>query len=30
MPTAFEKLEKILKLEQSQGHKNTAVIGGAM
>ena len=28
MPTAFEKLEKILKLEQSQGYNNTAVIGG--
>ena len=28
MPTAFEKLEKILKLEQSQGYQDTAVIGG--
>ena len=28
MPTAFEKLEKILKLEQSQGFEDTAVIGG--
>ena len=28
MPTPFEKLEKILKLEQSQGFRNTAVIGG--
>ncbi|NIV31090.1 MAG: hypothetical protein GWN58_16830, partial [Anaerolineae bacterium] len=28
MPTAFEKLEKILRLEQSQGYQNQAVIGG--
>lgn len=28
MPTAYEKLEKILKLEVSQGHRNRAVIGG--
>ena len=28
MPTAFEKLEKILKLEQSQGFHDRAVIGG--
>jgi ATP-dependent DNA helicase RecG len=28
MPTAFEKLEKILTLEQSQGYRNRAVIGG--
>jgi ATP-dependent DNA helicase RecG len=28
MPTAYEKLEKILKLEISQGHRNQAVIGG--
>ena len=28
MPTAFEKLEKILRLEQSQGYHDTAVIGG--
>jgi ATP-dependent DNA helicase RecG len=28
MPTAFEKLEKFLKLEQSQGFLNRAVIGG--
>jgi ATP-dependent DNA helicase RecG len=28
MPTAFEKLSKILKLEQSQGYRNKAVIGG--
>lgn len=28
MPTAFEKLEKILKLEQSQGYRDRAVIGG--
>jgi ATP-dependent DNA helicase RecG len=28
MPTAFEKLEKILKLEQSQGFDDRAVIGG--
>ena len=28
MPAAFEKLRKILKLEQSQGHRNRAVIGG--
>jgi ATP-dependent DNA helicase RecG len=28
MPAAFEKLEKILKLEQSQGYRDRAVIGG--
>ncbi len=28
MPTAFEKLDKILRLEQSQGYQNQAVIGG--
>jgi ATP-dependent DNA helicase RecG len=28
MPTAFEKLSKILKLEQSQGCQNRSVIGG--
>jgi len=28
MPAAFEKLSKILKLEQSQGYRNRAVIGG--
>ncbi len=28
MPSALEKLVKILKLEQDQGYKNTAVIGG--
>jgi ATP-dependent DNA helicase RecG len=28
MPSALEKLVKILKLEQEQGNKNTAVIGG--
>ena len=28
MPTAFEKLIKILKLEQEQGYHNRAVIGG--
>ncbi|MGD8820145.1 MAG: ATP-dependent DNA helicase RecG, partial [Anaerolineae bacterium] len=28
MPTAFEKLIKILKLEQEQGYQNRAVIGG--
>ena len=28
MPTAFDKLEKILRLEQSQGFRNRAVIGG--
>lgn len=28
MPTAFDKLEKILILEQSQGFRNRAVIGG--
>ena len=28
MPAAFEKLNKILKLEQSQAHRNRAVIGG--
>ena len=28
MPSAFEKLEKILKLEISQGYGNRAVIGG--
>ena len=28
MPSALEKLVKILKLEQNQGYKNTAVIGG--
>jgi ATP-dependent DNA helicase RecG len=28
MPTAYEKLEKVLSLEQSQGHRNRAVIGG--
>jgi len=28
MPTAFEKLEKILKLEQDQGYRDRAVIGG--
>jgi len=28
MPTAFDKLEKFLKLEQSQGFHNRAVIGG--
>ncbi len=28
MPTAFEKLSKILKLEQSQGYRDRAVIGG--
>jgi len=28
MPTAFDKLEKILRLEQSQGYRNRAVIGG--
>jgi ATP-dependent DNA helicase RecG len=28
MPAAFEKLEKILKLEQNQGYRDRAVIGG--
>ncbi len=28
MPTAFEKLTKILNLEKSQGYQNRAVIGG--
>lgn len=28
MPTAFQKLEKILRLEQSQGYRDRAVIGG--
>jgi ATP-dependent DNA helicase RecG len=28
MPAAFEKLSKILRLEQSQGYRNRAVIGG--
>ncbi len=28
MPAAYDKLEKILRLEQSQGHRNRAVIGG--
>ena len=28
MPTAFDKLEKVLGLEQSQGFRNRAVIGG--
>ncbi len=28
MPSALEKLVKILRLEQEQGYKNTAVIGG--
>ena len=28
MPAVYEKLEKILKLEQSQGYRNRAVIGG--
>lgn len=28
MPASFEKLNKILKLEQSQGYRNRAVIGG--
>ncbi|HSJ52228.1 MAG TPA: hypothetical protein VLC52_00655, partial [Anaerolineae bacterium] len=28
MLTAFQKLEKILKLEESQGYKDRAVIGG--
>jgi ATP-dependent DNA helicase RecG len=28
MPTAYEKLEKILQLEISQGYRNRAVIGG--
>ncbi len=28
MPTAFEKLEKILRLEKSQGYQDKAVIGG--
>jgi len=28
MPAAYEKLEKILQLEQSQGYRNRAVIGG--
>jgi ATP-dependent DNA helicase RecG len=28
MPTAFEKLEKILQLEKRQGYENKAVIGG--
>jgi len=28
MPTAYEKLEKVLILEQNQGHRNRAVIGG--
>jgi ATP-dependent DNA helicase RecG len=28
MPAVFEKLKKILRLEQSQGHRNRAVIGG--
>jgi ATP-dependent DNA helicase RecG len=28
MPTAYDKLEKVLSLEQSQGHRNRAVIGG--
>ncbi len=28
MPAAYDKLEKILVLEQSQGHRNRAVIGG--
>ena len=28
MPTAFEKLHKILRLEQSQGYRDRAVIGG--
>jgi ATP-dependent DNA helicase RecG len=28
MPTVFDKLEKILRLEISQGHRNRAVIGG--
>ncbi|MCI0714670.1 MAG: DEAD/DEAH box helicase, partial [Chloroflexi bacterium] len=28
MPSALEKLVKILRLEQETGHKNTAVIGG--
>ena len=28
MPAAYEKLSKILKLEQSQGYRNRAVIGG--
>ena len=28
MPSALEKLVKILKLEREQGYKNTAVIGG--
>jgi ATP-dependent DNA helicase RecG len=28
MPSAFDKLNKILRLEQSQGYRNKAVIGG--
>ena len=28
MPAAYDKLEKILRLEQSQGYHNRAVIGG--
>jgi ATP-dependent DNA helicase RecG len=28
MPTAYDKLEKILRLEVNQGHRNRAVIGG--
>jgi hypothetical protein len=28
MPAAFDKLDKILRLEQSQGYRNRAVIGG--
>jgi ATP-dependent DNA helicase RecG len=28
MPAAYDKLSKILKLEQSQGHRNRSVIGG--
>jgi ATP-dependent DNA helicase RecG len=28
MPAAYNKLEKVLILEQSQGHRNRAVIGG--
>jgi ATP-dependent DNA helicase RecG len=28
MPAAFEKLSKILRLEQNQGYRNRAVIGG--
>lgn len=28
MPVAFEKLSKVLRLEQNQGHRNRAVIGG--